>query len=211
MVGSDCLIGPREGSPAVAFPPPLAPAKAFSRSGCDRIFPFFSGVMWGKLSTGPCVTRPGSVLQEPIFSKADDCPRFELQPLVYGLNCAFRPIRSAVPTASGQSFGVSGHLRIVAAQARFLMSGSEFAVNVLGGLTGSAQGVAVELEAICAVNQSIEKGIGKGRFVDDVVAGGDGQLAGDQDRALAVAVLDDFHQVAALTGGQAVRDPSRPG
>ena len=79
------------------------------------------------------------------------------------------------------------------------MSGSVFAVNVLGGLAGSAHGVAVELEAICVVNQSIENGIGKGRFVDDVVPGGDGQLAGDQDRALAVAVLDDFHQVAALT------------
>ena len=25
------------------------------------------------LNTGPCVTRPGSVLQAPIFSKADDC------------------------------------------------------------------------------------------------------------------------------------------
>lgn len=78
------------------------------------------------------------------------------------------------------------------------MSGSVFAVNVLGGLAGSAHGVAVELEAICVVNQAIENGIGKGRFVDDVVPGGDGQLAGDQDRALAVAIFDDFHQVRAF-------------
>jgi hypothetical protein len=49
------------------------------------------------------------------------------------------------------------------------MSGSVFAVNVLGGLAGSAHGVAVEFEAIGVVNQAIENGIGKGRFVDDVV------------------------------------------
>ena len=38
-------LSPREGSTAVAFPPPLAPAKSFSRSGCGRIIPLFSGVM----------------------------------------------------------------------------------------------------------------------------------------------------------------------
>ena len=36
-------------------PPPLAPATVFSRSGCGRIFPLFSGVVWVGLSTGICV------------------------------------------------------------------------------------------------------------------------------------------------------------
>ena len=39
------ILRTREGSPAVAFPPPLALAKAFSRSGWGRIFPLFSGDM----------------------------------------------------------------------------------------------------------------------------------------------------------------------
>jgi hypothetical protein len=29
--------------------------------------------------------------------------------------------------------------------------------------------------------------------------------AGDQDRAAAVAILDDFHEIAALAGGEAIR------
>ena len=54
-------------------PPPLAPAKAFSRSGCGRIFPLFSRVMREGLSTGPGGKWPGSGLSGPIFSGPDDC------------------------------------------------------------------------------------------------------------------------------------------
>ena len=54
-------------------PPPLALAKAFSRSGCGRIFPLFSRVMRVGLSTGPGARRPGSGLSGPIFSGPDDC------------------------------------------------------------------------------------------------------------------------------------------
>lgn len=55
------------------LPPPLAPVKAFSRSGCGRIFLLFSRVMREGLSTGPCARRPGSGLSGPIFSGPDDC------------------------------------------------------------------------------------------------------------------------------------------
>jgi hypothetical protein len=44
-------------------PPPLAPAKAFSRSGCGRIFPLFSRVMREGLSTGPAPGGPEAVSQ----------------------------------------------------------------------------------------------------------------------------------------------------
>lgn len=57
------------------------------------------------------------------------------------------------------------------------------------------------------VNKAVEDGICECRFADDVVPCGDRQLAGDQDRAVVVPVLDDFHEVAALTGGQAIRAP----
>ncbi len=57
----------------VASPPPLALAKAFSPSGCGRIFPLFSRVMRERLSTGPGARRPGSGLSGAVFSGAHDC------------------------------------------------------------------------------------------------------------------------------------------
>ena len=59
---------PREGSTAVAFPPPLALTKVFSRSGRGWIFPLFSGVMRARLSTGSGTRWSGSGLSGPIFS-----------------------------------------------------------------------------------------------------------------------------------------------
>uniref|UniRef100_UPI004047F1E4 hypothetical protein n=1 Tax=Yoonia sp. TaxID=2212373 RepID=UPI004047F1E4 len=64
---------PREGSTAVALPPPLAIAKAFSPSGCGRIFPLFSRVMRVRLSTGLCASRPESGLSGAIFSGPVAC------------------------------------------------------------------------------------------------------------------------------------------
>ena len=55
------------------FPPPLAFAKAFSRSSCGRIFSLFSRVMREGLSTGPCAKRGESGLSGPIFSGPHDC------------------------------------------------------------------------------------------------------------------------------------------
>lgn len=57
--------------PWVRIPPapPLAPAKAFSRSSCGRIFPLFSGVMRVRLLTGTFPIRSESVLSGPIFSR----------------------------------------------------------------------------------------------------------------------------------------------
>jgi hypothetical protein len=34
-----------------------------------------------------------------------------------------------------------------------------------------------------------------------------GKLAGDEHRAVAMAVLDDLHQIASLAGGEPVRSP----
>ena len=64
---------PRDGWIPVACPPPLALAKAFSRSGCGRIFPLFSGVMRVRLLTGTFPRRPESVLSAPIFSRPVAC------------------------------------------------------------------------------------------------------------------------------------------
>ncbi len=53
--------------------PPSALAKAFSRSGCGRIFPLFSRVMQDGLSTGLCANGLRSGLSGRIFSGPLDC------------------------------------------------------------------------------------------------------------------------------------------
>ena len=57
------------------------------------------------------------------------------------------------------------------------------------------------------VHQPVEDGIGEGGLADDLVPGVDGQLAGDEDRAISVSVLDDLHQVAPLRCSEPVRPP----
>ena len=54
-------------------PPPLAFAKAFSQSGCARIFLLFSRVMREGLNTGIGAKRAESGLSPLIFSGPDDC------------------------------------------------------------------------------------------------------------------------------------------
>lgn len=80
----------REGSTSDPSPPPLALAKAFSRSGCGGIFPLFSGVMLERLSTGFGAKRTESILQGPIFSGPVDCviSVFRLQDLENRRFCA---------------------------------------------------------------------------------------------------------------------------
>lgn len=67
--------------------------------------------------------------------------------------------------------------------------------------------MAIQFEAIGVVDQAVEYGIGECGFVDDVVPCGDRELAGDQDRASPMAVLDDLHEIAALSGVQAIGAP----
>jgi hypothetical protein len=60
----------------IPLAPPLALAKAFSRSGCGRIFPLFSGVMRVELSTDSGAGWLGSGLSGPIFSGPVNCASF---------------------------------------------------------------------------------------------------------------------------------------
>lgn len=57
------------------------------------------------------------------------------------------------------------------------------------------------------VDQAVEDGIGDGGIADDLVPAVDRDLAGDDDRAGLVAVLDDLQEVAALLGVERLRPP----
>ena len=72
VASSACLIGPREGSTAVASPPPLALQESFSPSGYGRNFPLFSRVMRVGLSTGLSPRSFEGVLSGAEFSEAAD-------------------------------------------------------------------------------------------------------------------------------------------
>ena len=57
------------------------------------------------------------------------------------------------------------------------------------------------------MNDAIEDGVGESGLTDDLVPRVGRQLAGDECRALAVTILNDFHQIVPLTGGEPIRTP----
>ncbi len=72
-----------------------------------------------------------------------------------------------------------------------------------------------EFGSMGAVNDAIEDGIAYGWIPDELVPAAHGNLAGHQQRALLVSVVDDFREIAPLLGGQRLRSPvvddQRPG
>ena len=63
-----------------------------------------------------------------------------------------------------------------------------------------AQAVAAQFDAVGVVDDPIEDGVGQGGIADEFVPAIDRKLAGDDQRAGVVAVLDDLQQVALLLG-----------
>jgi hypothetical protein len=57
------------------------------------------------------------------------------------------------------------------------------------------------------VNDAVEDGVGEGWNADQIMPSVDGNLAGDDERALVVAILDDFEEAARLVGGERLRPP----
>ena len=70
-----------------------------------------------------------------------------------------------------------------------------------------AQTVALELQAMGVVDDTVEDGIGECRFADKVVPTVDRDLASDQGGAAAIAVLDNFEHVVALLGSERLKAP----
>src|ERR1700692_2222358 len=73
--------------------------------------------------------------------------------------------------------------------------------------TWFAQGLAVEGKAVRGVHEAVEDGIGDCRIDDHLVPVIDGELTGHDRRAAAMAIGDDFEQVAALLRGQRCHAP----
>src|SRR6266446_6668674 len=70
-----------------------------------------------------------------------------------------------------------------------------------------AQGLAVEGKAVRGVHDAVEDGIGDCGVDNHLVPVIDGELTGHNRGAAAVAIVDDFEQVAALLRGQGSQPP----
>src|SRR5208283_1324618 len=70
-----------------------------------------------------------------------------------------------------------------------------------------AQTRPLQLDAMGAMHDAVEDGIADRRITDQFVPARHRDLAGDQQRALLVAVIDDLQEVAPLLGGQRFRTP----
>jgi len=57
------------------------------------------------------------------------------------------------------------------------------------------------------VDDAVEDGIGESGIANDVMPAVDGDLAGDEGSAAAVALLEDFQEVAALLGTERLETP----
>ena len=70
-----------------------------------------------------------------------------------------------------------------------------------------AQAWPFEFDAMGAVDDAVQDRIAEGGVADEIMPTIDGNLAGDQQGALLVAVIDDFEQIPALLGGERLRPP----
>src|SRR5271163_4084326 len=74
--------------------------------------------------------------------------------------------------------------------------------------TPFAQTLAGQFDPISVVNDTIEDGVGERGNPDQVMPSVHGNLAGDDERALVVAIFDDFQKIARLSGGERLRPQS---
>src|SRR5215831_11230043 len=65
-----------------------------------------------------------------------------------------------------------------------------------------AQAVALELDAMGVVNDTVQYRIAEGGIGNDVMPLRDGDLACDQERSFVVAIIDDLKEITTLLGGE---------
>lgn len=87
------------------------------------------------------------------------------------------------------------------------MSPSWFIGQAIVGATPLAQAAALEFDPMGTVDDAIDDSVPYRQIADHVVPAVQGHLAGNKQRALVIAVIDDLQQVPALLGVQRFRPP----
>ena len=70
-----------------------------------------------------------------------------------------------------------------------------------------SQAVSGQIDPIGIVDDAVENRVGQSRDSNHLVPAIDRNLAGDDERAFVVAVLDDFQEIAGLVGAERLRSP----
>src|SRR5258707_280386 len=78
---------------------------------------------------------------------------------------------------------------------------------IWSGLLLLSEALSFEVDAVGVVDEAIEDCVGDGGVADDFVPAVDGQLAGDDDRASFISVLDNLKQITALVGVERLWPP----
>src|SRR6266851_8391960 len=79
--------------------------------------------------------------------------------------------------------------------------------GAFGGNEVTAQGRPFEFDPVYAVDDAIEDRVGQGGIADHLMPAVDRHLAGDEQRAALVAVVDDLEQIATLLGIEPLGSP----
>ncbi|EGV20644.1 hypothetical protein ThimaDRAFT_0422 [Thiocapsa marina 5811] len=128
--------------------------------------------------------------------------------------CAFHAIRPPVPPTSGRRFHRHSATRSTAIRPGQSERSDAGVSLLLGGYArrqrpgvAFAHRLAFEGDPVGVVDQSVEDRIGEGGIPDQVVPMLEGQLAGDERGALAVAVVEQLEQIAPSLGVQPHEPP----
>jgi hypothetical protein len=89
----------------------------------------------------------------------------------------------------------------------FLAGGQAFLASRRGDAVAFAQAGALQLDPVRAVNNAVENRIADRGIAHQFVPVSHGNLAGHQQRALLVTIVDDLEQIAPLLGSQRLRYP----
>src|SRR5438132_4953203 len=82
----------------------------------------------------------------------------------------------------------------------FIDSGVCGCVKSVGASVVFSHAFSGELKAVSVVNEAIQNGVAEGGIAYDVVPVFHGDLAGDDGRSAAMAIIEDFQKIAALGG-----------
>src|SRR6476469_562454 len=78
---------------------------------------------------------------------------------------------------------------------------------IWSGLLLLPEALSFEFNSVGVVDEAIEDCVGHGGVAEDFVQAVDGQLAGDNDRASFISVLDNLKQITALVGVERLWPP----
>ena len=119
--------------------------------------------------------------------------------------CRFRRRRPPIPISSRPPFQSDGGQARSSSQVDF----AHVMVRQSGSSSGAqfAQTFPLELDAMGGMDNAVKDRLGQGGITHDFIPTPDWHLAGDDQRAGVVAILDDLQQVAALFGRQGLWSP----